>query len=693
LQSFQYLSCLPNIADEDNDEDSDEEEDESDEADGDEFGEQNEYDAIVAAEKLPDDEEKDRQRERPALLLILLLCCCFLLLVGLAVGLGVGLSKSKDDEVGTMSPSAAPSALGIPSAMPSLSSFSPTNNGDTSGDNGAGVLPEGEVTERPDGDNTIFTEGPDSEVSQGGEEALRVGNGDPNDENNPPSYIIMRFNWNETGYPWFNVEDLQGYTVAAELCVTHIANSEEDGTVTYSACRLPGTVDDIETLTGSTSPYVIPDDCLANSVTVFNVAQSTEDIYCLDVTSAVVNFPPFASTTGPDTRKLRNRLFRTRLLQENVFDEYQNIIFVIANLNDSPPATDQFHSRSSGDLGPQLTLDVQLLVGDGGGGGGDGVNDGDGGDGDGVNDGDGGDGDGVNDGGDGDGVNDGDGGDGGGGNETSAPLASETPRPTEPTTAPSVSDAPSSSEAPTATPSLSAAPSLSAPPSTSFNPTFGVVNEACGVCGFNSGDPILSIPIALNGTFRPNEYEEDTILCDELNQLCLDGFCSTEVCQAMPLISEVCGCQVANFTEADNRVNCNVCGEGNEMNELFAFVTLSTGLGPPGWSDRVVCDRIERGCNTGFCTQEMCNQIPLDIAETCACSCNACGAGFSMIDPNATIIVPDGVVFPGLNATNVTCSEIQQLCDDGFCHQGNLCSTLPSLIESVCGCVNTTSVD
>ena len=660
--------------DEDDDEDSDDDEDFEDE---DEFGKENEYDAIVKAEEVPTDEEHRDGRDRPTLLLILLLCCCCLVLIGLAVGLGVGLSKNKDDDnSGNGTPTPAPNTN-----MPSVSimpSFNPTDDGRNP------AVPEGEQIQLPSGDTTIVTEGPDSDVSQGDEEELRVGNGDPNDENNPPSYAIIQFTWNETGYPWFNVEDLQGYSVTAELCVTHVANEDADGVVTYSTCRLPAFLgENVESLTGASFPYTIPDQCQGESLTTFNVVPSTVDSeYCIDVTSSIAAFPPFVPPPVP------LRQLRTRSLQnDDVPDEYERIAFVIANLNETPPASDRFYSRQSGDNAPELRLDIQFA-----------------------------------------------GGPGGPTVEpvpTAAPVPTVEPVPTDvpgpddsaaptavggpddsaaptglaptvsttpssvpsasvaPSTVPSISNAPSASVAPSTVPSISNAPSISRAPSISANPTFAKINDECGVCGFDSDvQEILPIPINLNGTFRPDFYEDDTIPCDELNALCLDGFCSTQVCQAMPLISETCGCQVSNFTEADNRENCNVCGEGNAMNELFIFVSLSPGLGPPGWSDRVVCDRINRGCVTGFCSPDMCDQIPLDVAEVCGCGCNACGAGNTMTDLDANVTLPDGIFIASRNDTSTfLCSEIKQLCDDGECQTGDLCTSLPALIEESCGCV------
>jgi len=298
-----------------------------------------------------------------------LFCCCIISipLLAIIIGLAVGLSGDNDnieatpsdfenilDDLGDVD---FPSITFQPTRAPTLPPLKP----DSPFEPDSPLEPI--VTLLSDADTTIYRDGLLQSSAYGDEMTMLVQNGPPGDPEIASAYSLVQFDGiqgidSDTMSIDAYLSSIDDLTV--ELCLTRAVSDDDSGTnidgtntVIYSTCLLPSTdtAIDIETLTGDTAPeYTIPESCVNDEVTTFEVGPSTKNL-CIDVTSL---FGKTSSTSNSDSSMNSPALrgLRRRFLQED--DEttptttttQSSTLFMIDTLKESDKPGDRFYSRA-----------------------------------------------------------------------------------------------------------------------------------------------------------------------------------------------------------------------------------------------------------------------------------------------------------------------------------------------------------
>ncbi|KAL3909272.1 MAG: hypothetical protein SGILL_008151 [Bacillariaceae sp.] len=583
------------------------------------------------------------------------LCCCCLFWIILAILLGILLPRKKNGEI---VPTMAPTFFG-----------GNGNNGPTGPPVSDAVPPQ--VSGQPNGDTTIYKDGPLRTEPQGEENVMLVQNDNFDDPEFPDTYALMNWYWDEAGYPWFNEDDLAGYEGTGLLCMEHIPNTNagnEDATI-YSICRLPSTFsgEDLETAGSTGFNYIMPTDCMGRETVDFDVRPNDETV-CADVTPLIDAYPPFVSSQAAGS---------SRGLQENNF---QNMLLMLQSKNDNTRSSDEFYTRQSGPRSPTLKLTMNPR---------------------------------------GSGGNSGNSGNNGGGNNSN------------PTNAPFVPGGGQDEDVPTMSPTVSAAPSISAAPVGSD------LYEPCGVCGREAFDGQLSqtFPISVPANIAPEEVE-GSATCAELEDLCLSGKCKPQVCAGFVVVREDCGCYATSDNNQGGPTFCGICPAGTavtrpdeNIKDLISEFVDEELLASAG--EEVTCSNIETLCNEGYCSAGECLSIPDILEEACGCEataapvfaplptnpteaptvspapsispaptykavevpCGICGIGPTPnpLAENVPITVPNHLAPPQIkeedgSASEASCAELEGYCQGGYCKR--LTCRVLTPIRGICGCPN-----
>eukprot|EP00529_Nitzschia_sp_RCC80_P014016 CAMPEP_0113475296 /NCGR_PEP_ID=MMETSP0014_2-20120614/19046_1 /TAXON_ID=2857 /ORGANISM="Nitzschia sp." /LENGTH=728 /DNA_ID=CAMNT_0000368209 /DNA_START=226 /DNA_END=2412 /DNA_ORIENTATION=+ /assembly_acc=CAM_ASM_000159 len=607
----------------------------------DEYGDENEYDAMVVNEEehFYDEEYEDdvkvveeRQRNERLLMLLICCCCCFLLWATIGLSLGLWRALRKDDPAPTPAPN-------------NTFFFIDTDNNDPTSaptDTIFTGVPDRVINDPPSRDTTIFETGPNATIPQGGSDTVLVQNGAPDDPTMPRAHALINFHWNETGHPWYNPEQLDGYVTKAQMCLQRQPDEPVSGNIEYSVCRLPNfgidVENDLERLTGSMNTFDLPGNCFSTP-TRFEVNQRSTTIeeYCVDVTPFMAAHPPFQ----PEIQRGLRSSNSGRQLQR---EDYRNVLFVVFNYVDEQYGSDRFYSKEAGERAPKLILDIFRDPGTA---------------------------------------------------ATAPPTPFPTPGPTFEPQVP-VPDGPGTR-----------APSQSNAPSDDLDlGDYEIINIGCSICPLYGEKPSENWPIKVENMIRPGMVG-DEVPCQELDIYCKEGYCDEQVCQGTAYVSEMCGCQVDRFAVVDNRELCNVCGEPNMvMQNPNTFVTIPDSLSPPGFGTRVICSRMLQAGYVGFYSPTQCTILPTYLKDECGCVpgeegyddglqdglCNICGENMDMTNPDGVATIPDEIAIPGKDTT-LTCSQIQNACDNNECDPIVHCVPFPALFADVCGCASRVPTD
>lgn len=711
------------VRDRDRDRDEKDEEDDDSEEDEDGDDEDSESEEGVEDDQYYDEEayreeeyvEKEREDDGRARCLYCTICCCCLLLIIAAIITGILLSRKKKIDA---APTEAPTIFGggsVPTVTPGSNSVPPFAEGS------------------PNGDTTVYKDGPLQSLSQGEQEVMLIQNGESADPNFPDTYALMNWYWDDVGYPWYNEDDLADYDVEGLLCMEHIPNTNEgaEGSTDYSICRLPSSFpgDELETSTSTGYNYIMPTDCMGQQKVDFEV-QPGDTKVCADVTPLINVHPPFVPTqTSPNMR---------RGLQENNF---QNMLFMLDNIVAEQRATDEFYTRQAGTRSPTLRLTMKPKSGN---------------------------------------VNGG----------TPAPTFSSGSG-SSPTLPPDVNSAPSVSSAP----SMIAGPTVS--PFPTGNQTFepcGVcgdgpagallrndydvsipadiapdsikgkevtcaeieeiclagecnqqvcsglaeVRQACG-CPGAGGPTLCSICPAQTAITKPDEdirplltpYVDPGMLeaagelevtCANFDELCREGQCGADVCISIPeIVREPCGCEPTGDSSPTTSANnaptqapsisvsptssaqptykaefdyCGICGVGPTPNPLKEDVPISIpdNLAPPQVKNgTATCAELESYCQDGYCRPLTCRVLE-PIRGLCGCPnadppCSICGPGKVISNPDAALSLNSTVAVAGFDQST-TCGQLNDLCAGGYCN-ADRCEQFPAIVAESCGCTDT----
>merc|ERR1712008_583953 len=76
-----------------------------------------------------------------------------------------------------------------------------------------------------------------------------------------------------------------------------------------------------------------------------------------------------------------------------------------------------------------------------------------------------------------------------------------------------------------------------------------------------------------------------------------------------------------------------------------------------------------------------------DAGQMMSCSiCSGEAGFFSLTTPDSKVTIPDGINLPEIEETEATCTEIEQLCQSGFCND-KLCQAFADAgAKETCGC-------
>ena len=319
--------------------------------------------------------------QKKTLAIVLAVAC--LVLVVLAIGLGAGLavrSRSKSnsgketdnkdgnnseglEDVGSIllaPPTDAPARM--PVSLPPID-----------GDADNAVLVDVEVVLASYADTTVYRDGTLSSSSNGDEATMLVQNGSPGNPELPSAYSLVQFRNDAV-----DGDDVVGGT--ATFCLEHVpTDGASDRVVTYSVCVLAGgpgggASADVESLTGDTANYRMPDDCLEQKLVEFGVRPADTEV-CMDVSPLVFGSGKRKAGARHHQRALRGReghsggLQRARGLQApgaaaaDDDDDDTIITMMIDNLVPSDEPGDRFvTSNGDPDQMPSLSITGKQLV-------------------------------------------------------------------------------------------------------------------------------------------------------------------------------------------------------------------------------------------------------------------------------------------------------------------------------------------
>jgi len=327
-------------SDESDDEDSDSDSDsDSDDTDS-EYDEENAFENKGAllneglnAKKPP---TGHANRIKPIQIILLSVCCLVLIIVAIGLGVGLSLKDDTDDpavtaaQVNTIRPMTPSAPTNPPVRLPI--SFSDDDDDSTL------ALVDLEVIVPSTAETTIYRDGSFQDSTNGEENTILVQNGSPGDPEIAAAYSLVELSIDANEIK--NIKD-----ASAEFCLEHVPNDEpSDRILTYSVCLLIPTTDgedSIETMTGATANYEMPNDCVDKKVVDFDV-KPTDTTICMDVTSLIFGS---ASTSVRTLRGdgLNNDQIIRRSLQEKL-----SAIMMIDNLVQSDEPGDRFYTNNKG---------------------------------------------------------------------------------------------------------------------------------------------------------------------------------------------------------------------------------------------------------------------------------------------------------------------------------------------------------
>ena len=177
-----------------------------------------------------------------------------------------------------------------------------------------------ELTVLSNADTTIYRDGLFQDSVNGNDNTMLIQNGPPGDLELASAYSLVELSFNAN-----EIENLKNAN--AEFCLDHVINDKPaDRVITYSTCLLiPLSDGSVDAMTGATSSYVMPDDCVGNKVVDFDVRPFDTTI-CVDVTPLLF---------GSNDRTIR------RSLQEE-----KSLIMMIDNLVESDEPGDRFYTSN-----------------------------------------------------------------------------------------------------------------------------------------------------------------------------------------------------------------------------------------------------------------------------------------------------------------------------------------------------------
>ena len=577
--------------------------------------------------------------------------------------------------------------------------------------------------------------------------------GDGNGDVDGTSYALLNFYMGDN--PWYQKNsDLVNYDIVATVCLEQVPDSKSKGpwgnprfnengqpvNKIFALCRLKNSVDmvttpeaetealvkdgkvgtgkDVETIPSIVANYSMPEDCMDGGPNFFNVNASSATV-CVDVTDFVRNYSPFvreevnqdeSSSLTQSSSLDENRNIRRRFLQieqeetkmpveapdidsetanvdgdaeilsnettatptkvedfggdaETIVDasNYKNILFMIANIEGNQDASTKFYS-------------VQ--------------------------------------------------------NPNNAPIMFLTLTEKPPTVSPRPTDSPTDIPTP-----VEVLPATLAPTSwQSQESTYEAEFTPCGLCGnFPSFVPLkedeLKIPLELApsqiASRTPPDSEEGKATCNEFEKLCLDGYCTPQLCASLQTANttEFCGC-LAPVEEP-----CGLCEDDETLESPNTLVDLTTDQAPLGEATTMTCASLEGSCQGGFCSPGVCKLAQNDVR--CGCRSNDPSAAQSIAQPSAApsiSMVPTASLQPSFKAefercsicggdsidfllkdvnlelqdeitppqvTNGTlsCNELESYCEGGYCSPSMCLSYQQSEpIIVTCGCSNEDNV-
>jgi hypothetical protein len=174
-----------------------------------------------------------------------------------------------------------------------------------------------ELTVLSNANTMIYRDGLFQDSVNGNNNTMLIQNRPPGDLEFASAYSLVELSFDAN-----EIENLK--SANAEFCLEHVINDKPaDHVITYSTCLLiPLSDESIEAMTGATSNYVMPDDCVGYKVIDFDV-QPFDTTICVDVTPLLF---------GSNDRTIR------RSLQEE-----KSLIMMIDNLVKSDEPGDRLH--------------------------------------------------------------------------------------------------------------------------------------------------------------------------------------------------------------------------------------------------------------------------------------------------------------------------------------------------------------
>lgn len=260
--------------------------------------------------------------------------CCVVILA-LSIGLGVGLTRNKDDEpedgvpapasVPTFAPGMAPTnaPVRLSVKLPNYGSFVDSNL----------VTDDVVIDVESDKATTIYRDGELSETTNGDLGTLLVQGGDPENAELPSAFALVELPLTSEDLSYLQSDAVE----SVNFCLEHFPNSTiPDRTVTYSACLIKegAPSEGVDTLTGLTASYLMPDDCIGQSLVTFDVSPTDTEV-CVDVSNM-----DFDSLNRRALRKLRGH----RALEESGI---QSLLMMIDNLEPSNQTGDRFYNEEN----------------------------------------------------------------------------------------------------------------------------------------------------------------------------------------------------------------------------------------------------------------------------------------------------------------------------------------------------------
>ena len=556
------------------------------------------------------------------------------------------------------------------------------------------------------------------------------------------SYALLNFYMGDN--PWYEKNsDLVNYDVQAIVCLEQVPNSKskdpwgnprfnENGEPVnkiFAFCRLKNSVDmvttpetetealvkdgkvgtgnDVETIPSTVANYSMPEDCMGGEPKFVTINASSKNV-CFDVTDFVQNYSPFVpeevnedespslpqSSSLDENRNIRRRFLQTEKQGEtkmpveapDIDSETANVDGDAKSLSNETTATptkvEDFRGDAETIVDASNYKNILFMIAN------------------------------VE------------------GNQdasaqfysvqdpNNAPIMFLTLTEKPPTVSPRPTDSPT--DGPTRSPVVVLPPA----------PTYEAEFAPCGMCGkFPSFVPLkegeLKIPLELAppqiASRTPPDSVEGKATCNEFETLCLDGYCTPQLCAFLQTANakEFCGC-LAPVEEP-----CGLCEDNEILESPNTLVDLAADQAPLGEATTMTCASLEGSCQGGFCSPGVCELAQNDVRCGCRSNdpsaapstaqlsaapsmsiiptaslqpsfkaeferCSICGGDpidFLLKDVNVKF--EDEITPPQVTNGMVSCNELESYCEGGYCSPLMCLSyqqSEPLTIE--CGCYN-----